>query len=187
MRTIFLISLAAHMTLPVSTIPDEINQLDECIQKRFGARTVLGMERVARMDYHGVRQFRAENATEQSVVNGLEQKGYQVALYLAGRGVNTKPMDILAAYRYGVQGPAYITHFGDPKESPSPASLLEDGRKALASFETGGGYDIREGAWTVALRPLRASNQACVQCHSTSGEKVKIGDPIGVVMYAYKR
>jgi hypothetical protein len=36
-----------------------------------------------------------------------------------------------------------------------------------------------------ALRPLRASNEGCVQCHIASG--VKIGDPLGVLMYVYKR
>jgi len=189
MRTLLSISLAAYLTLPLNTPPEEINRLDDCIQKRFVARTAFGMERVARLDFHGVRLFRPENVTEQSVVSALEQKGYQVALYLAGRRVNATPpaWSELAAYRYKVQGPAYITHFGDPKDAPAPASLLEESRKALEAFETGEGYDIQKGDWTVALRPLRASSTACVQCHKAFGAQVKIGDPIGVVMYAYKR
>lgn len=189
MRTLISISLAAYLTLPVNTPPDEINRLDDCIQKRFVARTAFGMERVARLDFHGIRLFRPENATEQSVVGALEQKGYQVALYLAGRNVNATPPPWreLAAYRYSVQGPAYITHFSDLKDAPLAASLLEDSRKALKAFETGDGYDVQKGDWTVALRPLRASSTACVQCHNAFGANVKMGDPIGVVLYAYKR
>jgi len=67
MRTLLSISLAAYLTLPSSTPPDEINRLDDCIQKRFVARTAFGMERVARLDFHGVRLFRPENVTEQSL------------------------------------------------------------------------------------------------------------------------
>jgi hypothetical protein len=187
MRTLILVSLAAHLTLPVNTMPDEVNRLDECIQHRFLDRKAFGMQRVA-MQVHGLRQFRPENATEQAVVNQLEQKGYQVALYLAGRNVITIPSPglTLASYRYGVQGPAYITHLGSPQELPPPDSLFEESRIALAAFKTDQGYDIQRGDWTVTLRPLRASNAACLGCHAAAGPPVKIGDPLGVVMYVYK-
>jgi len=189
MRTLISISLASYLTLPVNTPPDEINRLNECIQQRFLDRKAFGMQRVARSDYHDLRLFQPENATEQSLVDALERNGYQVALYLAGRSVNTTPApwSELAAYRYGVQGPAYITRFSDPKEAPAPASLLEESPKALRAFESSDGYDIQKGDWSVALRPLRATGAACIQCHNAFGAHVKIGDPIGVVMYAYKR
>lgn len=189
MRTLILISLAAHLTLPENPEPSGINQLDQCIQKRFLDRTAFGMSRIATLDYHGARKFRAENAAEQAVVNQLEQKGYQVALYLAGRNVIAiaPPDSVLAPYRYGIQGPAYITHLENPKELPLPNTLLGESRTALAAFQTAERYDLQNGDWNVALRPLRAANEACVQCHIASGAKVKIGDPLGVVMYVYKR
>jgi hypothetical protein len=188
MRTLILMSLAAHLTIPVTTEPNELNRLDESIQHRFLDRTAFGMQRIAPLQYHGVRQFRPENANEQAVVNQLEQKGYQVALYLAGRNVLTfpAPAPVLAPYRYGVQGPAYITRLLNPEELPRPGALLEESRTALTAFKTGEGYDIQRGDWTIALRPLRASNAGCVQCHSQAGSRVKIDDPLGVAMYVYK-
>jgi hypothetical protein len=168
--------------------PGELNRLDECIQHRFLARTTFGMGRILPDQFHGVRQFRPENATEQAVVNQIEKDGYQVALFLAGRNVldAPSPAATLSQYRYFVQGPAYITHLKNPEGLPRPETLFEESRTALAAFNTGQGYDVQEGDWTVALRPLRATNQACVQCHNSSGARVKMNDALGVVMYVYK-
>jgi hypothetical protein len=168
--------------------PDELSQLNECIQHRFQDRTSFGMRRILPNQFHGVRLFRPENPTERAVVTKLEQQGYQVALYLAGRSVMTAPppTPALPPYRYAVQGPAYITRFRNADELPGPDALFEDSRTALAAFKTGRGYDIQKGDWTVAMRPLRATNEACVQCHNSVGANVKMNDPLGVVMYVYK-
>ena len=183
MRT--LIALA-FLTLPHSA-PDEITQLDDCIHKRFLDRKAFGMSRILPQQYHGVRTFRPENATEQAIVNQLEQKGYQVALFLAGRNVQV-PISGLAPARYAVQGPAYITHIPNPQELPPADQLLEESRAAFRAFDKSEAYDLHQGDWTIAFRPLRASNAACVQCHnSRSAPNVKIGDPLGVVMYVYRR
>jgi hypothetical protein len=137
---------------------------------------------------HGVRQFRPENPAEQAVVNQLEQKGYEVALYLAGRNVMaaapSAPM--VAFYRHGVQGPAYITRLRNPGELPRQEALLEESRSALASFQTGQGYEIQRGEWTVAMRPLRATNETCVRCHNVAGANVKMNGVLGVAMYVYR-
>jgi hypothetical protein len=188
MRTLILVSLAAHLTLPISSEPDDLNRLNECIQRRFLARTTFGMGRILPNQFHGVRQFHPENATEQTVVNQLEDKGFEVALYLSGRGVLSDPAlnPAVARYRYAVQGPAYITHLINPADLPGADALFEESRAALEAFNTGEGYDVQKGDWTVALRPLRASNQACVQCHNASGARVKMHDALGVVMYVYK-
>jgi hypothetical protein len=190
MRTLILVSLAAHLTLPVTAPePDELNRLDECIQRRFMARTTFGMSRILPNQFHGIRQFSPENAAEQAVVSQLDQKGYQVALYLAGRNVLAVPpmAPNLAAYRFFVQGPAYITRHLHPEELPRPETLLDESRTALQAFNTGQGSDaFQKGDWTVALRPLRASNEACVQCHNAAGAHVKMNDTLGVAMYVYK-
>jgi hypothetical protein len=147
------------------------------------------MGRVLPDQFHGVRQFRPENADEQAVVNQLREKGYQVALYLAGRNVLTDPSrnPLVPSYRYAVQGPAYITHLESPEELPRPDSLLEASRAALQAFSTSQSHgDTQKGGWTVLLRPLRASNEACVQCHNAAGARVKMNDALGVVMYVYK-
>src|SRR5262249_62098031 len=89
-------------------------------------------------------------------------------------------------HRFGVQGPAFITRLANPAELPGPDALLADSRRALASFQDGAGYDIRKGEWTVAMRPLRASNAECVQCHNAGGSSLKIGDALGVELYVYR-
>jgi hypothetical protein len=95
---------------------------------------------------------------------------------------------VVPAYRYAVQGPAYITHLKNLEELPRPDSLFEASRAAFAAFDAGQAYgDIQKGDWTIALRPLRASNQACVQCHNASGARVKMNDALGVAMYVYRR
>jgi len=164
--------------------PEEISRLNESIQKRFLDRTSFGMSRILPNQYHGIRTFQPENPTESAIVNELQQKGYELALYLAGRNILVTPTPAqppLGQRRYAVQGPAYITHLQNTAELPAADVLLEDSRAALSSFAKGDGYDIQKGAWTVAFRPLRASNAGCVQCHS-----VKIGDALGLVLYVYR-
>ena len=95
----------------------------------------------------------------------FQQRDYQVALYLAGRGIlGPSTPDV----RSGVQGPALITRVPHPEELLQPASLLPAARKALASFDAGqddAGHALRIDDWDVRIQPLRATSQTCVQCH----------------------
>ena len=208
MRTLMAVSFTALTTIliaagpsrldsPKNFEPPEISRLDECIQVRFLATKTFGMSRVLPRGFHGIRMFQPENSTERAVVSQLKQKGYEVAFYLAGRNTLTPSAapDILR--RSLVQGPAYITPLHE-EQLPNAAALLADSRDALISFETSGGYDIRKAGWTVAMRPLRASNETCVQCHivgpGSAGSQLlgvpsqlKIGDPLGVAMYVYRQ
>ena len=203
MRTIlvaFLATLAASLAAtpgrldaPKNSTPEEISRLDECIQRRFLAGDTFGMRRILPMQYHGVTLFQPENETERAVVDQLRRKGYEVALYLAGRNILTaqdNPPQLLNLRRSRIQGPAVITP-AQPSDFPPPDTLLADGRSALMAVQKGEGYDIRKTGWTVTVRPLRASNQRCVQCHMAGpgGAEggTKIGDPLGVAMYVYRR
>ncbi len=181
MRTITLLLIA---TLRIRQ-PEEIPQLNECIQARFLDATAFGMRRILPYEFHGVRVFRPENATEGAVVDRLQQQNYEVALYLAGRGILTPPTPLDFPRRDRVQGPAYITRLGNPEELPGPEALLEESRRALISFQKGDGYDIHTSGWTVSMRPLRATSDKCVACHNTPG--LKIGDALGVAMYVYRK
>jgi hypothetical protein len=98
--------------------------------------------------------------------------------------------------RAGLQGPASVTWNPDAA-LPDAAILLSEGKTALKTIGDGKGYDVRHGEWTVAMRPLRASNEGCLGCH-TYGAAVaaiampgfaepKLGDALGVVMYVYRR
>lgn len=184
--TIFLslsvLAAAAPPTIP-NAVPNEIARLDECIQIRFLDRKSFGMSRIA-VAYHGMRRFQPENPSEITIVDQLRQKGIEVAAYLVGRQA-LSPQPFLTP-RARLQGPASITLLPDTR-LPDEESLFSDGKAALASIGQGSGVDLKRGEWSVAMRPLRASNQGCVQCHTTVSGAPKIGDALGVVMYVYRQ
>lgn len=197
MRTItaFLVSLLAVASPRdlnrINELPD-ISRLHSCIQLRFMDRTTFGMRRILPLEYHGIRDFRPENTTEESVIKALQDKGYEVALYLAGRGVLTvsqaSPDSALrqwAQRRNLPQGPAFITKIAKVDDLPSRDALLADGRAGFAALKEVEAYDVRESGWTIAMRPLRADN-SCVRCHASSGV-VKSGDALGIAMYVYRK
>jgi hypothetical protein len=164
--------------------PAEISRLNDCIQIRFLERKAFGMMRIAPSQFHGMRIFRPENPTEQAVVDRLRQQGLEVAVYLVGRQALTE-----SAYpilRAGLQGPASITLLRD-SHLPDEAFLLAEGKTALAAIAQGPGYKTKKGDWTVAIRPLRASDQTCIQCHTSAGSAPKLGDAVGVAMYVYRQ
>lgn len=177
----FLPANAGH--LPATRNPEfeELSRLNECIQTRFLSRTSFGMNRIA-AQHHGARTFHPENAGESALVDRIRKKGYELAVFLAGRSVLEAPLPL------GVQGPAFVTNLRDAKQLPGPDTLLPQSRAALASFQTGDGYDIHMGDWTVAMRPLRASNESCIACHNARASRpgVQIGDALGVVMYVFR-
>jgi hypothetical protein len=184
----FLAAALAAAPVRLDREPDDlIAELDRRIQLRFLDGKAFGMRRVIPFAFHGVRDFAPENADEQSVVSRLKDKRYEVALFLAGRGVlaSSVPLGVLLPHRIDVQGPAYITPVG--AGLPPARSLLEESRRALARFESGGGYVTETDGWTVALRPLRAANGSCLQCHARSGAAdLKLGDALGVAIYVYR-
>ena len=188
MRPTIFVSLTAlaAVLLARNPDPDEISRLDECIQRRFLGIDTFGMRRVLPMEYHGVRVFQPANPTERAVVDRLEQQHYEVVFYLAGRGVLTTTAPPLLGRRAGIQGPAFITP--PHGEFPQPDTLLADARRALVSFQDSGGFDVQKAGWTVAMRPLRASKGACLQCHTMAGAAgLQIGDPLGVAIYVYRQ
>src|SRR5258706_9356591 len=143
---------------PRNSTPAEILQLHECIKARFLDTRSFGMRRILPQQFHGIRDFKPENPAEASVISKLEQKGYDVAFYLAGRKILVEPTP-LDARRFSVQGPAFMTGWRK-EEFPAPESLLADSRRALIAFETGEGYDIGQPGWTGAPRALRAGGDA---------------------------
>ncbi|HWZ33894.1 MAG TPA: hypothetical protein VNX18_21290 [Bryobacteraceae bacterium] len=192
MRT--LLTSILLFTIPrLGSGPPEIARLDECIQHRFVDRTSFGMSRILPGERHGVRTFRPENPTEQSVVDTLRANGYQVALFLVGRNAMTSSPGLgYDSRRLGLQGPAFITPL--TADLPDRDALLAESREALRKGEP---YTVRQGDWTVTWKPLRASDSACLQCHTsgiavlssplqTAGETLKVGDTLGVAVYLYK-
>lgn len=80
----------------------------------------------------------------------------------------------------------------DQFELPEPLKIWDDARKAMLEFEKKDQYEFSFGKWSVAARPIRAQ-ESCLKCHSVnvttdpSATPPKVGDPLGVAMYAYAR
>jgi len=174
--------------IPPTSTPEEIARLDSVIQQRFLMTGPFGISRVALVSTHGIRPFIPATPAERDVVTLLKSERYDVGFFLLGRLAlpSSQAVFPFARLRSEVQGPAFIT-VERPAELPTPESLLEVGSAALKSFAAGEGYDVRSGDWTVAMRPLRASTERCIACHNSMGEKVKLGDALGVAMYVYRR
>jgi hypothetical protein len=178
-------TLFAATPLTIKTAePIEISRLNDCIQRRFLDRKAFGMMRISPSQFHGRGIFQPENPTEQAVVDQLRQKGIEVAVYLVGRGALSDPA--LPTRRAGLQGPAAITLLADT-QLPDQAAIFSEGRAALATIGQGQEYDTKSGEWTVAMRPLRASNQGCIHCHASVTAAPKLGDALGVAMYVYRQ
>jgi hypothetical protein len=187
-----------HARIVVSLIPlllsahnpgtDVLSRLDDCIQKRFLDTGSFGISRI--LPLHGVRQFRSANADERAIVEDLEQKGYEVALFLAGRQILDSSGNRFFDPRSGVQGPANITHLSKMDELPNPNALLPDARAALTAFDSSNSYEAQHDGWTILMRPLRATKETCVQCHTRgaggANASLKIGDSLGVVLYVFR-
>jgi hypothetical protein len=189
MRMLLLLSLSATLfgATPLTiktTEPVEISRLNDCIQRRFLDRKAFGMMRISPSQFHGRGIFQPENPTEQAVVDQLRQKGIELAVYLVGRGALADP--VLPMRRAGLQGPAAITLLADTR-LPDQTAIFSEGRTALATIGQDQGYDVKNGDWTVAMRPLRASNQTCIGCHTAVDSAPKLGDALGVVIYVYRQ
>jgi hypothetical protein len=96
-----------------------------------------------------------------------------------------------------IKGPVLITA-KNRDDLPMPVELWEQSRKAMQAFATKDSYEFTLGKWKFLAKPVRAS-ESCLQCHlrdSTrifevnpkydKAEPLKIGDPLGTVLYAYQ-
>jgi hypothetical protein len=77
-------------------------------------------------------------------------------------------------------------------ELPTRQEIRDDARKAMLEFEKRDQYDFSFRKWSIAARPIRAK-EACLKCHTREGFTApgltppKVGDALGVAMYAYAR
>jgi|SRR5215470_2966330 len=77
-------------------------------------------------------------------------------------------------------------------ELPNRQEIRDDARKAMLEFEKRDQYDFSFRKWSIAARPIRAK-EACLKCHTGKGFTApglappKVGDALGVAMYAYAR
>jgi hypothetical protein len=166
--------------------------LDAAIQKRFEKFDGrFGIVRVA-VEAH---KFTPENDAEMSSLRELNDAGLRVALYLGSRR-------LLAPQQPGtdgdgfdrIKGPRLITR-GPFPATPVPQSMDVEARRAFAAFERQDRhYQFVAGKWNVVARPVRAVDYSCLNCHLSTGvsslrptaSDLRVGDVIGVVLYAYQ-
>lgn len=192
------VSSPAHDCSPVA-------ELHNLMQQRFSAMDRFGIRRVITSPYH-LQHFTPENQAEKNVVADLEQSGWTVSFYLAGRSVlEAKPDKSLWAEspqnfyaRKPINHPILLTKNAKFDELPNPLELWDQTRAAMAAFRRTGQYDFSIGIWQVAARPIRASQEACLKCHAQRtvlidgqpkviSQQLNIGDPLGAVLYVYRR
>lgn len=190
--------------------PHPLDALDREVQKRFHDVIGFGMARIGTE-----RRFQPETQEERAAVRELKREGYEVGLYLAGRAIlDDTPEQWRRAKRSFGNDPAGQAFSGPifvgpgVKRLPTAASLWDGARRALESFESGAErHEFTAGRFQVEARPVRASAEKCLRCHATDyrrvfgvtqagasfykhepkGNALKVGDPLGVLIYAYRR
>ena len=178
-----------------------IAALNDCIQERFrDIDEKFGISRIARLDQTPHR-FAPENVREMDAVRLLEQAGVDAVMYLAGRRLLAAGLEP-PQNSYGwslVKGPVQITKISTELSAPRAAAIRDDAREALIAFGAGRSYEFGEtiAGWTMVVRPIRASDAACLKCHrersasrfanpDAPGPLLRVGDPLGIVVYGYK-
>jgi hypothetical protein len=98
-----------------------------------------------------------------------------------------------------IKGPVSIT--GTEKGGlPLPSELWDQSRSAMAAFASKDSFQFSQGEWHFIARPVRATEQSCLGCHlddttrtiargsgDENGKRLHIGDPLGVMLYAYRK
>ena len=160
---------------------------DQCIQERFkDVDEGFGYRRIARIG-ETPHRFNAENASELSAVRELQRARMRVMLYLAGRRVlGPKPEASAgpAVFSRIIKGPALVTPTDAGASTPAPGDLWDASRSAMLAFANTDLYEFTSGDWKFVARPVRATDTMCLKCHA--GSSLRVGDPLGVVMYGYR-
>jgi hypothetical protein len=181
-----------------------VEDLDARIQARFvGGKMVFGGRRVGPI-YEHLPRFKPDNNDEQAVVADLEDAGWGVGFYLAGRGVlQDRPPQPKPQYPGYVNPlisrPVMITKNLRYDSLPQSDQLLAEARNAMNALSKSSQYDFSFSDWKFSVRPLRAREE-CLKCHlserlppsenftpTNSTSQFKSGDLLGAAMYAYRQ
>jgi hypothetical protein len=179
-----------------------------------GTALALGMSRVTPNNpsfgqhylpqFTVTRDFEPENGPEKNALDALETAPVQVGLYLFGRAILDSRIET-PNYR-ALKGPAAVTQGGPrptwyptgvnpaalPDALPDWKEMYPVAQRAMKSFADGGtGFETSMGTWSVAVRPVIASQERCLTCHNsmahgTSGA-VFLNQTLGGVIYAFRR
>lgn len=156
---------------------DTLAALDRVVQKRFAVVPAqdFGLTRLATPGH----RFKAITQEEKAALDGLTKEGRPVVLFIVGRQAHRK--------KRGAEAVLMTRSAAYPRDL-SQAQLKIAANQAFRDFKTRSGTKLRLGAWDIVAVPVRASQQACVDCHKSGGDKqLRLGEPLAVAMYAYAR
>ena len=182
-------SVAIAVTLPgrIHAGDDPLDRLNRAIQQRFtGIDKFFGMRRLTVIG-DTPHQFRPETVSEEAVVQDLRDANLKVAIYMAGRRVlerepNLSPGKSGAVDRRVIFGPIAVTAVEQMQTLPHSVDLIDQARIAFQELQRRDRYDFTVSNEKFSARAVRLSSDECLSCHKGN----KRGDPLGVVMYAYR-
>lgn len=188
----------------------ELAALDLIVQRRFAVipESDFGIGRIGKR--HEV--FKPDTSEEKAAVAALRKRKWDVVFYVASHQYLTERLGRQGLNF--LQGPVFITSpqknpnsqtpysFDESKETETPVTTLprdlpggddivesplkEVAQEAYDAFYYTEGMDFNSGEWKITTRPVRASQQACLNCHFKDNKPMKLGDTLGVAMYAYR-
>jgi hypothetical protein len=185
-----------------------VDAFNDCVQKRFYDIDQLGMSRLPTVPQHFRYYhdgFSPQTPEEIAAVAKLKEEGWEVGLYLGGRAVLNSGMTAADwekagehSTRRAISKPLVVTGERAAAHWPRPWELWDDARKALAASVSSDSYTSTLGRWSIDARPVRASGESCLGCHSETGagwtpknkthdSTLRVGDAVGVVIYVYSR
>lgn len=189
-----------------------VDRFDDAIQKRFLTMPSFGMGRLVPVrpvhpPSSHISQFSPVNDVERNSVADLEKAGWKVGLYLFGRESRLKDEKAAASgfrVTYHLNPALAITGNVKKNQLPKAKKLLEEVKTAFIAFQNPAVAPLSDrrftiGEWSYVARPVRASSESCLQCHSDyviteqtaqgsyKFRKRTIGDANGVLVYAFAR
>jgi hypothetical protein len=189
--TTFVTLTALWVVVTASTIvvraDDPIASLNRSVQDRFkDVDKYFGLRRIVVIG-DTPHQFRPESVAEFSAVKALEESGYRVALYVAGRRVLDREPHLTTDEptqldRRVIFGPVAVTDPTFLAGLPQAVDLIDESRMAFSHLVKQDRHDFEIGDLKFTARAVRATTDQCLSCHRGR----TIGDPLGVVLYAYR-
>jgi len=148
------------------------DDLDRVIQNRFGNLTDddihqgrLGMSRILRPP--SKKQFLPQGDVEIASLAGIRKRGWSASFYVLGD-----------------HGRLYGPIGTDPKAVPGRLDRAEVSKLGKQAMNARAALQELRGSVRLEARPIPVSGPSCASCHDPS---LKLGDPLGAVVYAFTR
>lgn len=208
MIPVALLLLLAARWPEASQLPN-VDEFHAQMIRRFSDGRGFGMSRIMIWPTLG-RHFRApagakvdfkpENPREAEIIERWSSEGYQTGLYVFGASVKTEPAGALR--HRALKGPGVLNENTPRADLPAWSDVYPFAAEAMRRFEAGrDSHSAQLNGWTMLARPVAASKQACVDCHTkgpvsliapTDGAppaqaELKAGDTLGGVIYLFRR